>query len=184
MATCGFIKSNGEGCRRNIAEGETRCWQHAKTWRHKYRSLTRDQSVIFYLTLVGTLVALLGVPQLYQWWTGKTASPPEVFKRQASRNPTDYDPIWEPKPPRPPKFACEKSKPHPITKIPHYRPESTQPFAEFNGHRDYLGRWAHSLHDEIETLYVKYDRKRVQLSGLDTHEALNKIQRDVTEPKF
>lgn len=72
MPTCTFIKTNGAACRRNIAEGEGRCWQHAKTWKHKYRSLTTSQSAGFHLGVIGILVTLvLGVPPLYQRWMDK-----------------------------------------------------------------------------------------------------------------
>lgn len=37
------------------------CWQHAKTWRHKWRSLTRNQSILFILTVFGVLLAAAGL---------------------------------------------------------------------------------------------------------------------------
>jgi hypothetical protein len=60
--TCHFRKENGEFCKRSVSSGEGMCWQHAKTWRHRIKSLTRNQTVIFMLTIVGVII---GVPSLY-----------------------------------------------------------------------------------------------------------------------
>ncbi len=57
--TCNFRKDSGEICKRSVAAGETRCWQHARTWRHKWQSLTRNQTLAFLLPII------IGVPGLY-----------------------------------------------------------------------------------------------------------------------
>jgi hypothetical protein len=60
--TCQFKKENGEFCKRSVATGEGMCWQHAKSVRHKLKSLTRNQTIAF----VGLLLSLMiGGPSLY-----------------------------------------------------------------------------------------------------------------------
>jgi hypothetical protein len=60
--TCQYIRTNGEFCKRSVTEGEDKCWQHASSWSHRMKSLTRNQTLGFVLVLVGLL---LGVPSLY-----------------------------------------------------------------------------------------------------------------------
>lgn len=63
--TCRYKKSNGELCRRTIEAGESLCWQHAKTWRHKWKSLTRNQSILFIVGILSLVVSLLGLHQVF-----------------------------------------------------------------------------------------------------------------------
>ena len=60
-----------EGQRRilqaNRKRSETMCWQHATTLRHKWKSLTENQTVIF---IVGVLALVLGVPGTYFSYRG------------------------------------------------------------------------------------------------------------------
>src|SRR5258706_7675524 len=73
--TCQFIKGNGERCKRNVAVGEDKCWQHAHGWKHKLRSLTKNQTILF-------LLALLGIPGLWlsydSWNHGRSHSMTET----------------------------------------------------------------------------------------------------------
>jgi len=66
--TCKFKRENGEFCRRNVAPGETRCWQHAKSWRHKWKSLTGNQTVAFCGLIVGLALAAPGLYFSYVSW--------------------------------------------------------------------------------------------------------------------
>ena len=59
--TCSHKKLNGELCQNRISEGEGLCWLHAKSWRHKWRSLTRNQSIMFILAVFGALLAVLAI---------------------------------------------------------------------------------------------------------------------------
>jgi hypothetical protein len=65
--TCNFLKTNGAYCKRPIAHGAITCWQHAHGSKRKWKSLTRNQTLLF-------LLALLGIPgvgtALYDWWVG------------------------------------------------------------------------------------------------------------------
>jgi hypothetical protein len=60
-STCSFKKSDGALCRRSIQPDEEMCWQHAKTWHHKWRSLTRSQSTTFILTVLGVFLTTTGL---------------------------------------------------------------------------------------------------------------------------
>jgi hypothetical protein len=91
--TCQFTKRNGEFCKRGIAEGETYCWQHARSLRHRWKSLTRNQGVGFAIATVALLSGLVfGGLEIYwhynleplRFSAGKdNAAPPK------STNPTD-----------------------------------------------------------------------------------------------
>jgi hypothetical protein len=61
--TCRFKIENGDFCKRIVAPGEGLCWQHAKSIRHKLKSLTRSQTVGLASTVI--LGLGLGVPSLY-----------------------------------------------------------------------------------------------------------------------
>ncbi len=70
-STCQFKKDNGEFCRRTLNRPETMCWQHATTLPHKWKSLTKNQTVIFIATMLGLAVALVvGVPGTYFSYRG------------------------------------------------------------------------------------------------------------------
>jgi hypothetical protein len=56
--TCQFKKSNSELCKRTVARGEDRCWQHARSWRQRWKSLTRNQTVGFILVVLGLVLTL------------------------------------------------------------------------------------------------------------------------------
>jgi hypothetical protein len=60
-STCRFKKSDGELCRRGVQSGEEMCWQHAKSWPHKWRSLTRNQSILFILAALGVFLTTAGL---------------------------------------------------------------------------------------------------------------------------
>jgi hypothetical protein len=77
--TCQFIKDHGELCKRKIAPGESKCWQHARSWRRKWKSLTGSQTIAFLGLLAGLFI--IGGPSLYfsyASWRDKTppVSPP------------------------------------------------------------------------------------------------------------
>jgi hypothetical protein len=58
MAYCQFVKRNGEQCRHFVAPGQQSCWQHAKGWRAKLRSLTRSQAVGFSVAVLSLLTTV------------------------------------------------------------------------------------------------------------------------------
>src|SRR5579862_307894 len=70
-STCRFLKEDGKLCKRVVAPPETKCWQHASSLKHKWKSLTRNQSVAFVLVLLSLAAAVvLGVPSLYYSYRG------------------------------------------------------------------------------------------------------------------
>ena len=65
--TCTFKKDNGELCKRSVSAGEGRCWQHATSLRHRFGSLTRNQTLLFLLALLGLIVGVLALPDVYSF---------------------------------------------------------------------------------------------------------------------
>jgi hypothetical protein len=66
--TCQFRKSNGELCRRAVTAGEGMCWQHARSWRHKWRSLTRNQSILFILAVAAVVIGVVSIVPIDRLW--------------------------------------------------------------------------------------------------------------------
>jgi hypothetical protein len=65
-SVCRGTKLDGESCTREVAAGEKYCWQHASGLNHKWRSLTRNQSVFLVLAIIGIVLALVfGIPEIY-----------------------------------------------------------------------------------------------------------------------
>jgi len=60
--TCQFLKNDGSFCKRSVAQSEAKCWQHARTWKRRWGSLTKNQTLGFVLTL---LALIIGVPSLW-----------------------------------------------------------------------------------------------------------------------
>ncbi len=71
--TCQFKKGDGSFCKRSVGANEVFCWQHASDLRHKWRSLTRNQSIIF---AVGVLALVVGLPSAYWSYLGSRKSEP------------------------------------------------------------------------------------------------------------
>ena len=53
---CQFVKVDTERCRRHVATGQRFCWQHAHGLRARWRSLTRNQTIVFWLTVAGIVI--------------------------------------------------------------------------------------------------------------------------------
>jgi hypothetical protein len=56
--TCQFVKKNSERCKRSVADGKPFCWQHTRGLLAKWHSLTKKQTVGFYVG-VASLAATL-----------------------------------------------------------------------------------------------------------------------------
>jgi hypothetical protein len=69
--TCEYLLSNGERCKRTVAAHQRFCWQHVHGWRAKYRSLTRSESVVFWLAVVSLAATV--------WFGVTTATEPTGF---------------------------------------------------------------------------------------------------------
>jgi hypothetical protein len=115
-STCRFIKDDGEPCRRVVALPETKCWQHASSLKHKWKSLTKNQSVAFVLVLLGlVLTILLGVPSLYYAYReshGARKVKPEVVTSPAPEpNPLSAPVNQEPQKHPPAKGSKSKEPP-------------------------------------------------------------------------
>lgn len=63
--TCQFVRNNGELCKRRVAAGEHKCWEHAGSLSQSWKSLTRNQHVGFALVWAGVILGLLSIPSLY-----------------------------------------------------------------------------------------------------------------------
>ena|ERR1019366_2941073 len=71
--TCQFKKGNGSFCKRSVGANEAFCWQHSSGLMRKWRSLTRNQSIIF---VVGVLALAVGLPSAYWSYKGSQKSEP------------------------------------------------------------------------------------------------------------
>ena len=60
-ATCQRVTSRGQPCKRSVAAGHQFCWQHASGLKTKVQSLTRNQALMFVLTVVGIVLTTVGV---------------------------------------------------------------------------------------------------------------------------
>ena len=56
--TCQFVKENGERCRRSAAAGQKYCWQHSRGLWAKWHSLTRNQTIAFYVGMASLAATL------------------------------------------------------------------------------------------------------------------------------
>ncbi len=57
--TCRANTRNGLPCRRAVAEGELFCWQHAQGLAEIWYSLTRNQTIVFFMGIGGLLFGLV-----------------------------------------------------------------------------------------------------------------------------
>lgn len=70
MPICSAMTSKGTPCQRLVKAGAKQCWQHSRGLRQKWRSLTRNQSMLFVCALtsvIGFVLALLAwrYPQVW-----------------------------------------------------------------------------------------------------------------------
>jgi len=56
--TCGFKKGDGSACKIRVGKGERYCWYHSRGLRRRWRSLTRNQTVIFLITLLSLIIGI------------------------------------------------------------------------------------------------------------------------------
>jgi hypothetical protein len=79
---CEQIRRNGSRCKNRAAHGERMCLVHAKTLKHRFNAVTRNQTAIFIIALVsliGTGVGIIeGVPSLIDWWKAHHNPPTPV----------------------------------------------------------------------------------------------------------
>jgi hypothetical protein len=74
-STCQSTTKDGSRCTRSVADGRHFCWQHARGPLAKWHSLTRSQTVAFYLAVFGVLATIvLGIIPLLPW-TGAGSKP-------------------------------------------------------------------------------------------------------------
>jgi hypothetical protein len=85
--TCQFKRSTGDFCKRSVAANEIMCWQHARSWNHKWKSLTRNQTVAFIGLLASVLLGLAGVYLAYpSWRSERKNSATELTATSSSRD--------------------------------------------------------------------------------------------------
>jgi hypothetical protein len=91
--TCQFRKRSGEFCKRGIAEGETYCWQHARSLRHRWKSLTHNQGVGFAIATVALLSGFvfggLGIYWHYNHEPSRSSTTSENAAPLKNTNPTN-----------------------------------------------------------------------------------------------
>jgi hypothetical protein len=83
--TCQYRKYDGELCKRNVSEGEDKCWQHASSWRHKWKSLTRNQTIAFMGLVVSVLIGIGGLVAT-AWSVVHPAPTKEEIAKEVVRN--------------------------------------------------------------------------------------------------
>jgi hypothetical protein len=77
--TCQFKKADSSFCKRPVGGAKERfCWQHASGLIRKWRSLTRNQSTVF---VVSILALVIGIPSAYWSYRGSR-------KRDANKSST------------------------------------------------------------------------------------------------
>lgn len=74
--TCQFRKEDSATCKRSVSAREKYCWQHAHSLRSKWKSLTRNQTLLF----VGTIATLLALPIGVASWLHPAPSKEEIAK--------------------------------------------------------------------------------------------------------
>src|SRR5437016_3874766 len=57
---CGFVRNSGQRCRRSVRGEGSLCWQHASGLWNRYGSLSRNQRVNFFLTLLFGVITAIG----------------------------------------------------------------------------------------------------------------------------
>ncbi len=95
--TCQFPRPGGQPCKRRIADGETRCWQHASGLRLKIKSFARSWPIGFALSVLGVLGTLaFGALEVYwHYQNSPNASDSTKQKRIACEVETvNFGPIY------------------------------------------------------------------------------------------
>jgi hypothetical protein len=69
-SVCTGSTSTGAPCRRSVKTGTGLCWQHSRGLRRKWRSLTRNQSIVFVLACVGAVSVFISLAawRFPQFW--------------------------------------------------------------------------------------------------------------------
>jgi hypothetical protein len=81
LQTCEFVRTNGNRCKNHTAGEERFCWRHAKTWKHRFHSLTRNQTATFLIFLALALISIFeGIPSLVDWWVRAHTPTAEVVQ--------------------------------------------------------------------------------------------------------
>lgn len=65
LPTCQSVTPNHTYCKRKIAVGEKFCWQHAHGLKAKWRSLTRNESLLFVIGVLGLLFTIIGLYPIF-----------------------------------------------------------------------------------------------------------------------
>jgi hypothetical protein len=87
-STCQFKKVGGELCKRAVRPPEKKCWQHASSFRHRWKSLTQNQSVAFMLGVLGlVLTVVFGIAGLHYSYSGSPDAKDSKLGSTAAPNP-------------------------------------------------------------------------------------------------
>lgn len=94
-AICQGTKGDGEPCKREVALSERYCWQHSKGFRHRWRSLTRNQGIFLALAIASIILTLvLGIPGIYWHFSVATGNvkPPQQQPTPSGATTSDQTP--------------------------------------------------------------------------------------------
>lgn len=82
---CQFKRADGGLCKRYVRPPEKKCWQHASSFRHQWKSLTRNQTILFLLAALAVPSFIIGIVALIQSPTVKyVPQPPASSANQAT----------------------------------------------------------------------------------------------------
>src|SRR6266849_5356330 len=87
--TCQFKKGDGSFCKRSVGANEAFCWQHSSGLTRKWRSLTRNQSIVF---VMGVLALVVGLPGAYWSYRGSRKSQPNTPSTSVVQSTGDNSP--------------------------------------------------------------------------------------------
>lgn len=78
--SCQFVKPNSERCKHSVAAGEKFCWQHCRGVRARWRSLTRNQTIVFCIAVASLAFGAAGLAATL--WFGIRSHHPRVGVNQ------------------------------------------------------------------------------------------------------
>lgn len=84
-AVCQFTKRDGSQCKRVPHAGSKYCWQHARGVTARYRALTKNQAVGFYITVISLLLAIIFPLGGGQFLAGLLPAPEVIVRVQRYR---------------------------------------------------------------------------------------------------
>jgi hypothetical protein len=146
------------------------CWQHATTLRHKWKSLTRNQTVIFIATMLGLALALVvGVPGAYfsyrgwhdlpKWKVPSIPAPGATSGKDTTPTTTPSTPLARKRPKHTTPLTTPSPQPQaPEVSMSFYIEGGNPKFSIFNagGEAAQQPKWSFALADFTNEYYPHY----------------------------